>query len=493
MALELDVSRPLRGIDGRRDLVRAIVAANQSDETDWLEWKTDLDLNRKAGCFHVAKAILGMANRPVDVAARTCGGYGYVTVGVEPGNLTGVVVPDPSQWIDRVEPYLKGENAPAWDWTIVPVDGPDVLVVTIDPPQDGDPAWPLRKEFESYRSGVVFVRKAGKTEPALADDIDALGRRMLAGGSQLPPLLVEVIGDVPVPWLVGAEVQENVAVWVQGVRARHLAAAQAVEEERNRPAQTLAAADRLDNLGLAGGGFMREQAKWQKVAADLQNVTSRLSAMSQFQDEPDERTLADYTDELDSWAGKLAEPALNDLLRRYCTQGNGLVHLRVTNNSTQYLAGVEVRLHIEFERAKGFEDVPDGDHLPKAPWPFGKTKPGPLNSGSFLAGMQRPLIPNIRDYSPAQFRDTHIEDGSIHLTFDAGELRPTATVDGDEFYIFLPVRPPDGLLHVTWTATVEQRDGVIEGHLTIPVQEDPIDVGEVLSNRSRTVSRNEDE
>ena len=63
----------------------------------------------------------------------------------------------------------------------------------------------------------------------------------------------------------------------------------------------------------------------------------------------------------------------------------------------------------------------------------------------------------------------------------------------DDFYIFLRVRPADGLLHATWTATVQNRDGIIEGHLTIPVQEDPIDVGDVLSNRNDTGTDDEDD
>lgn len=492
MALDLDVSRPLRGIDGRRDLVHAIVGAHSGDESEWLEWKTELDLNTKPGCFHVAKAILGMANRPVDVAARMCGGFGYVAVGVEPENLAGVEMPDPSQWIDRVEVYLKGEIGPSWEWMIVPVDSKDVFVVTVDPPQDGDPPWPLRKELDTYRSGTLFVRKPGKTEPALAEDVDALGRRMLAGGSQLPQLLVEIVGDVPVPWLVGAEARENVAVWVQRERDRRMEAAQAVEDERSRPAQMLEAGDRLDKLGLGGASFLAEQAKWQKVAADMQSVM-RAGAFSQFQDEPDERTLEEYTAELDAWVAKLPEPALNDLLRRYCDAGHGIVHLRVANNSTQYLPGVEVRLHITFELAKGFANVPDGDHLPKAPWPYGKVKPGPLSRGSFLAGMSAPIMPIPGDYGREYLRDTSIEDGSIKVTLDAGDLRPTAKHDGDDFYIFLPVRPADGLLHATWTATAQNRDGIIEGHLTIPVQEDSIDIGDVLSNRNDTGTDDEDD
>lgn len=480
MALDLDVSRPLRGIDGRRDLVRAIVDAHPSDESEWLEWKTELDLDTKPGCFQVAKAILGMANRPVEVATRTCGGYGYVAVGVEPDNLAGVDIPDPSQWIHRVEGYLKGETGPAWEWMIVPVDGENVLVVTVNPPQDGDPLWPLRKELGNYRSGTLFVRKPGMTEPALAEDIDALGCRLLAGGSQLPQLLVEVVGDVPVPWLVEAEAPEHTATWVKHERDRRVDAAQAVEDERNTPTQTLDSADRY-KLGLAGASFLAEQAKWQQAAADMQRVM-RAGAFSEFQDEEDERTLEEYITELDAWAAELADAALNDLLHRYCDAGHGLVHLRVTNNSTQYLPGVEVRLRIAFEPAKGFADMPDGERLPKPPWTYGKAKPSPLRHGSFLAGMSVPAMPQLGDYSRAYLRDTSFEDGSINVTLDAGDLRPTALHEGDDFYIFLPARPADGLLHATWTATVQNRDGIIDGHLTIPVHEDPIDIDDLLSN-----------
>lgn len=492
MALDLDVSRPLRGIDGRRDLVHSVVGAHASDESDWLEWKTGLDLNTKPGCFHVAKAILGMANRPVEAAARTCGGYGYLVVGVEPENLAGVEMPDPSQWIARVEVYLKGQTGPSWEWMIVPVDGRDILVVTADPPQDGDPPWPLRKELDTYRSGTLFVRKPGKTEPALAEDVDALGRRMLAGGSKLPPLLVEVVGDVPVPWLVGPELHATVATWVQGGRNRHMEAAQAVELERNRPERVLEASDRLKTLGLTGATFLAEQAKWQKVIADTQNAM-RTGALTALQPEPDKRTLEQYDAELDEWAAKLAGAALNDLPRRYCDAGYGLVHLRVTNNSTQYLPGVELRLHIAFEPARGYDEVPDGDDLPNAPWPYGKAKPSPMSRGLFLDNFYAPTMPIFRDHDRVYFRDTSIEDGSIKVTLDAGDLRPSAVHDGDDFYIVLPVRPADGLLHATWTATVQNRDGMIEGHLTIPVQEGPVDIGELLSNPPDSGADHEDD
>jgi hypothetical protein len=488
MALDLDISRPLRGIDRHRDLVQAILGAHSSDELEWLEWKSGLDLNTKHGCFQIAKAILGMANRPVEVAARACAGYGYLVVGVEPENLAGVQVPDPAQWIGRVEVYLKsGSAGPSWDWTIVPVDGDNALVLTVDPPKDGDPPWPLRKELDTYRSGTLFVRKPGKTEPALAEDVDALGRRLLAGASRLPQLLLEIVGDVPVPWILGAEVQESVASWVERERDRHLAAALTVEDERTKPVPAPEPSDRIGLLGMSDTNALRAQAK---AIADLQNAL-RSGVLGQFQGEPDRRTLAEYTAELDQWAAEFRAAALHDLPRRYCEADHGLVHLRVTNNSLQYLPGVEVQIHIAFEAAKGLADVPDGQRLPNAPRPYGQPTQSPLLTGSLAAGMPS-VLSDLDGYSyGGQYvRDTFIEEGSIKATLDVGDLRPTASYDGDDFYVFLSSRPAEGLLHASWTATVQNRDGIIEGRLTIPVEAEPVDVGTLLSSTTH-VGENE--
>ncbi len=110
------------------------MGAHASDKSDWLEWKSELDLNTRPGCFHVAKGILGMANRPVEIAARTRGGFGYVVVGSNRRTSLEVEEPDPSQWFERVEVYLKGQTEPPWEPMIVPMGGKDVLVVTVDPP-----------------------------------------------------------------------------------------------------------------------------------------------------------------------------------------------------------------------------------------------------------------------------------------------------------------------------------------------------------------------
>jgi hypothetical protein len=52
-----------------RRLVAAIVDADEHDELDWVEWKSALDLTTKHGCFHIARAVLGMSNRMPERAA----------------------------------------------------------------------------------------------------------------------------------------------------------------------------------------------------------------------------------------------------------------------------------------------------------------------------------------------------------------------------------------------------------------------------------------
>ena len=64
MALALDTSVAFRGSSDLQRLVAAILAASDHDEADWVEWKSTLDLTTKAGCFTVARTVLGMANRP---------------------------------------------------------------------------------------------------------------------------------------------------------------------------------------------------------------------------------------------------------------------------------------------------------------------------------------------------------------------------------------------------------------------------------------------
>jgi hypothetical protein len=181
MAVNIDTTTALRGVHDLQLLVEAVIDADEHDELDWIEWKGTLDLSTKAGCFHVARAVIGMANRLPDRAGLTCEGLGYVVVGAEPCGLQGVASIDPATMDQHLDSYLGGAEGPRYTPTYVSVQGKRTLVIVVEAPKSGDRIFSLRREFDKARSGTVFVRKAGRTVPADAKDLDALQIRLRTG------------------------------------------------------------------------------------------------------------------------------------------------------------------------------------------------------------------------------------------------------------------------------------------------------------------------
>jgi hypothetical protein len=88
--LEVDTTRPARSHGDKVALVRAVVAAPAGEpETDWAEWKSDLNLTDAEQRFKCVKAILGFGNRDPAHARRHADGCAYFIVGAEPGAVTG--------------------------------------------------------------------------------------------------------------------------------------------------------------------------------------------------------------------------------------------------------------------------------------------------------------------------------------------------------------------------------------------------------------------
>ncbi|HMJ34341.1 MAG TPA: hypothetical protein VK501_10510 [Baekduia sp.] len=131
----------------------------------------------------LAKQILGFGNRSLVDASRAFGGYSYMLVGVEPGHLHGVEVIDPAKLSDIVRPYVAG-GRPSWAPTYVSVDGVEVLVVEIAPPQPGDRICCLMKTYESAKVGLVYVRREGQTEQADPHEIRELEERLLSRSAE---------------------------------------------------------------------------------------------------------------------------------------------------------------------------------------------------------------------------------------------------------------------------------------------------------------------
>lgn len=159
----IDTRVPLRSPLELTGLVSAIVAASPNDETDWLEWKSGMDLGRKDSHVTTARNILGMANRRVAEALRQAGGCGYIVIGAEPGSVTGVTEVDPADLSQAVEVYL-GSAGPSWSASYLHVGGASVLVITVEPPAAGTASAPCKGT--SSRTWPVRYSSAARAGPS---------------------------------------------------------------------------------------------------------------------------------------------------------------------------------------------------------------------------------------------------------------------------------------------------------------------------------------
>ena len=96
-------------------------------------------------------------------------GCAHLLAGVSPGELSGVDAVDAAQLEAQVAKYVG--RTIDWRADYVELEGKQVLVVTVEPPQWGDPAHPVRKTFNAsdrrgpvLQEGTVFVRHQASTD-----------------------------------------------------------------------------------------------------------------------------------------------------------------------------------------------------------------------------------------------------------------------------------------------------------------------------------------
>jgi Putative DNA-binding domain len=472
MPIDLDVRAAIRHPDLGR-VVQAVVDADAHDEADWIEWKSDLDLSTKKGCFPIARTILGMANRMPAAAALVCEGLGYIVVGAEPGNLLGVVSVDPADLDQVLEPWLGGVEGPRYTPMYVRIEGRKVLIVVVEAPTNGDPIYTLRKEFEGGRDGDVFVRKSGRTERANSADMKALVERAAAVSAATPDLEVSLVGDVPLSWFDPTTIDSIVAAWV-GDRRRAMESAARAEERRRHPDTTPVPEDENFATATSIAGFARQQEHLAQVVRDA----TRMASVAGLADEPDKRTLDEYLAEVETWGERATNAGPAVLIDRYLHAGHGLVAVRVHNPSGRYLPKVMVEVHFEWDRVSSPEREYPERRLPAEPRPYGEPTPSALAQSLSFSPRVYPVIPSL-DRIPLQQR-SWTEEGSVRIVFDVGDLRQEDIDTSDDHYLFLLERPPDGTLHGTWKATIPDVHGVIRGTLEVPIREDPVELRELL-------------
>jgi hypothetical protein len=254
--LDAATLRAIRGPSARLALVRAVRDGGLvTTETDWIEWKSRVDLqDKRARMEHMIRHILGFANRDPGRAARIAEGCAYLLLGVEPRRLDGVEQVDPAVLESWVRPYLE-PNGPQWDAAYVELDGKAVLVVTVEAPRWGDPAFPLRKALDPLEDGTIFIRRLGKTERASAAEIDQLFARA-ARGTQVLQVAVGSWSSANI--ITPVEVQQaDTDAWIQSERSRLLSPVRSLRILPGEARLVLSLLLRTVDLGISTGGRSR--------------------------------------------------------------------------------------------------------------------------------------------------------------------------------------------------------------------------------------------
>lgn len=486
MTLNIDTSAPIRSLVRQRELIKAIYEAPKStQETDWVEWKSDVDLGEKRWQAQISKHIGGMANRDPDVAAKWAKGCGLVVLGVEPGRLCGTTVYDNA----TIEPWLTGyvggsPRGPQWASAYVEFQGQQVLIITIEPPQIGDPIWPLLKGYtanvkkgEDKSSPVratVYVRHQGRTEEAKPADYEMLSRRAAGRGRRLGGLELLLI-DRSRAAAVDTR-PETIAAWAGRERA-------SLEPPPPPPAAKNVV---RVNPGDPGGAILEAltKAPGPMMGAQLAGLMRR-----------DERTRAEYDAEVERYIKKATKAMPAFLISRTCERGFGRIALSVHNPSDEPIQGLRIELAIS---AQGMLAIRQGQvghaKLPKRPIMLGKaTTPllgGGIRHGISLSGLDRVRIGAIESIGP----HVEIDNGnSTYVTFPAFDLYAQATVPLDEFFLWTHVDHAGNPLVAEWSGRARSLGGVVRGSLEIAVDPSVPTIEELMEEPEPPTEPDDDE
>lgn len=445
MALQIDVSKAFRFHGELEQLVRAVLAAGSADERHWIEWKATADLTSAADVMkHIARHILGFANRDPATARPFAEGYGYLVVGLTPGQAVGITPRDPAQLVPQITKYV-GQRI-KWNSDYVTVDGVDVLVIAVDPPRPGDPIYALEQDFDEYPGGTVFIRRPGSTNRATADELRMLERRLMAGTNQL-----ELGIDLATSTIERWPDAEDVESWLAQQQSRLL------RYVRHR-------ADRVP-VGLP----------------------------AYIEVEPDHRTEAQYQQEVDQYIANVRR-VLSTRLRVHMRQtARHTLSLAADNQTQAGLEDIELRVHI----AGAVSEIPKGDdfhvRMPERPRPLGEGRArGPFRIRDIAASphLTRLFDSSLSASGPISHRPMPLAGappyrirpgGSVDITFLPFELRP----ESKKRLAAVPLQvtaPVGSELDVKWSATARNMNGRRRGRMALAVVGNALTVETLLGD-----------
>jgi hypothetical protein len=450
VSLDLDTSRALRTPTDRRHLIEAIRDADQQEtEPDYIEWKSTVDLSTKRWKAEIARQVLGFSNRDPQVAARNFEGCAYLLLGVEPGNLCGVKPIDMAELEDGVSPYVG--NGPQWDPHYEIVEGgASVLVITVEPPRQGDPPFRLRREFSftddqgnqvHWQSGDTFIRKRGKTVRATAADLDILDRRHLA--------------------------------------------------QPKRPQQLpVALSPQDDNPIVLSSIDLTEEARRAWIEAERQMLLSPIRSMENSSAEEktvftvaDERSAEAYVSQVEAYLEKAEAHLLAELRLRAVDREIGKIVLKLSNESEDNLNEVRVELTLSYDGIVAAFDKIDlieleeavGD-FPRRPAIWGRSQRVARLAGVLGGFRPTPILPNV-SLPPKGWVDN---SSSAQIFYPRRDMRPLHQYEFDPVYIIIDQSHAGQTLKADWMATARNVSGIARGQLTLRVADKALEPRAVM-------------
>jgi hypothetical protein len=459
----VDFTKPFRGMSRLVELVRFVYDTSPDNETDWIEWKIGLELTKPAGRFAVAKQIVGFSNRDPGRAATHADGCGFMVLGAEPGRIEGQPGMDPAKLEDGLRPYV-GTDGPAWSPQTVRVDDKDVVVITVEPPQWGDPIHTLRKQYENYKNGEVFVRRPGGTHPASSAEHQALQRRLLNQPTEGLELVIESIGD-PIPRVDLSD--DAVEEWVTRERDRLHAPMNADLRVQALQAE---AAKRIE--GDTEAVALRDPLAGLRSKMPDLGISAPVKALRDATSE--DRSPDDYRAQVDQYLSS-AKASVRDEAVNQCTRVvESLLALRVTNTSDRNLDAVEII--VSFSGPISADPSIDVT-MPRPPRLWG---PRTLGFTAPRIHIGEHSLIGSGSYDLAIGYSARNTGTSTTIEFDAFDLRPHRTVDLGEVPVVVNAAL-SGTIEGTWTATATNRDGQANGAVTVVLADETVTLAELLS------------
>ncbi|MEV4786149.1 ATP-binding protein [Streptomyces tuirus] len=410
MALDVDHSKAFRTPLQLRSLVEAVRDAGEHDENDWIEWKSNYNLSEKQAKATLARHILAMANRSVEKSSQAASGFGYILVGVEPGDVSGVVTIDLADLESGIRPYL-GPQGPEWVPAYVTVEGRDVLVIAVDPPKDGDPIHTLHKDFDKYYAGMIFVRRTAQTVIAGPGEVLRLTQRAQSSEERQSLSIESLESPVEVPLWPGLEE----------------AVCSLLEKEREI---------------VEAGGKRRSSGNRFVTSVSL-----------------DYRSEGDYAREAEGYLRRYKEYLFDVAMQSYMRKGYGLLRLHLKNSHERSYQQVRLELDLP-EGISAFlgEDYSGDDvKVPRRPTPLGEEY-----------SLVRSNIVDMRGIVAAgAVPDVHMRVEGSAILCDVVSLRAEETLSLPVVHLMATERLGESPLVMPWSVTAVNALGRTRGHLAI--------------------------